>query len=268
MRGWRAVAEHMERVFRDGLSTDLIEFGQEDMQISVIGDLAWAVFDSWSTIGAGAQLRSFDTRILRRIDGAWKIVFNSFIQREIEGVAGSFVGLDGKGRIVWASRTALRALEHHSVLEASLGRLRARRPEWNKVLQASILQSARHHGFFETHKVADQFGGPARYPVVLGRKEDGGVVVVHFSIRDCLTYVRVSGDEDLDRRLQFARTVFGLSEGQIRVARRIAMGESLTDLAASLSIRLTTARTHLSRIYDKTGVRSQTALVRLLLSVG
>jgi DNA-binding CsgD family transcriptional regulator len=62
--------------------------------------------------------------------------------------------------------------------------------------------------------------------------------------------------------------IFGLSPGQMALAARIASGESLTDAAKTQQISINTARTHLKRIYDKTGVNSQTALVRLLLSVG
>ncbi len=267
-QGWPAVATHMERVFRDGLTTDLVDFGQENMRIKTSGDMAWAVFDSWSETASGASLRSFDVRILERVSGHWKIVFNAFVQREIDGALGNFVGVDEKGKIIWASRTALSALDDHPVLTNSSGWLRASNAEWNTALQSAIAHAGRHHGFFETHRIADEFGGPARYPVVLGQREDGGIAVVHIAIRDCITYVRVCGDEDLERRLQLAGSVFGLSPGQLRVAREIALGQGLQAIAESLSVSVTTARTHLSRIYDKTGVRTQTALVRLLLSVG
>lgn len=268
LEGWPAVAAHMQRVFRDGLTSELVEFGQENMRINLSCDVAWAVFDSWSKTGDGANLKSFDVRILQRVSGRWKIVFNAFIQREIDGASGNVLGLDGMGNVTWASPAAIEALRSHPVLTIIAGRLRARRADWDKSLQSALAEAAGHHGFFETHKAAHEFGGPARYPVILGQTEDGGVAIVHISIRDCVTYVRISGDEDLERRLQFAKRVFGLSEGQVRVARGIALGQGLKGLAESLDIRVTTARTHLSRIYEKTGVRTQTALVRLLLSVG
>lgn len=267
-QGWSEVASHMKRVFREGLTTDLLDFGQDNMRINIYGDIAWAVFDSWSETASGSSLRSFDVRILERVSGCWKIVFNAFVQREIDGALGNYVGVDARGKIVWASHTALKALDDHSVLANSSGWISARNVDWNKALQSAVAHAGRHHGFFETHRIADQFGGPARYPVVLGQNEDGGVAAVHIAIRDCITYVRVSGDEDLERRLQFAGTVFDLSPGQLRVAREIALGQSLKSLARKLSISVTTARTHLSRIYQKTGVSTQTALVRLLLSVG
>lgn len=54
----------------------------------------------------------------------------------------------------------------------------------------------------------------------------------------------------------------------MKLARHIAMGESVKGAAEKLGISVNTARTHMTRLYEKTGVRSQAALVRLLLSVG
>ena len=88
------------------------------------------------------------------------------------------------------------------------------------------------------------------------------------SVRDGTTYLQFDSDGALDRRLSVAQAVFGLSDGQLRVARHIANGAGLKSTAEALGISVNTARTHLSRLYEKTGVSSQTALVKLLLSVG
>jgi DNA-binding CsgD family transcriptional regulator len=111
-------------------------------------------------------------------------------------------------------------------------------------------------------------GVPTRYPVILGPTDDGGVAVVHFTIRDNQTFVHLDPDDVIARRLVAAKAVFGLSPGQLRVAQKIASGQGLKTLAQDLGISVNTARTHLSRLYDKTGVSSQPALVRLLLSIG
>lgn len=47
----------------------------------------------------------------------------------------------------------------------------------------------------------------------------------------------------------------------------ILKGDGIQAAADRLSISQATARTHLSRIFDKTGVRRQAELVRLLISV-
>ena len=266
--GWSAISSHMKKIFDDKLSDRLIEFGQKNLRISVVGDCAWAVFDTWSVWENGEQGESFDTRILERHDGQWKFVYSSFFFRQNNGPEGMVVGLDQKGQIVQSSPVSLEAVKSHPYLTVSHGRVRASRLDWDRALQQALAQAGRHHGFFETYRFAHSIGGPAHYPVVLGQTDEGGVAVLHLSIRDNITWLWVNAHQFLERRLNFAKAVFSLSEGQIKVARQIAMGESVRSAAQELGVSVNTARTHLSRLYEKTGVSSQAALVRLLLSVG
>ncbi len=87
-------------------------------------------------------------------------------------------------------------------------------------------------------------------------------------VRDGITFVETQNEGDVEDRLNIAKTVFGLSENQMVLARHIVRGDNLKTASDILCISINTARTHLSRIYAKTGVNSQTALVRTLLSVG
>lgn len=57
---------------------------------------------------------------------------------------------------------------------------------------------------------------------------------------------------------------FGLTATEARIAADLATGATLPAAADRAGIRLTTARTHLQRVFDKTGARSQVALVALL----
>lgn len=268
LSGWSAIGAHMRKVFESGASCGLVEFGQKNLQVTVTGDTAWAVFDSWSVFRVGGRGECFETRILERLNGEWRFVYSSFMLTQNEGPDGTMLGLDANGQIVQSSPAGLSALKDHPYLAVSNGRIRAHRRNWDKALQNAIAQAGAHHGFFETHKYANEMGAPAHYPVILGQTDEGGVAVVHFSIRDGLTYLRIDIDDIVDRRLGYAKTVFGLSEGQMKVARQVAMGDSLKCSAKALGISVNTARTHLSRLFDKTGVGTQAALVRLLLSVG
>ncbi len=107
-----------------------------------------------------------------------------------------------------------------------------------------------------------------RLPVVLGETDEGGVAVCVLFVRDGLTFVETQSDRDIKDRLSIAKSVFGLSEGQMLLAHRIVKGDNLITALETLNISINTARTHLSRIYAKTGINSQTSLVRTLLSVG
>lgn len=59
------------------------------------------------------------------------------------------------------------------------------------------------------------------------------------------------------------RTVYRLSPMETRVTQAIVEGESVKQFAARSDMSYETARTHLRRVFEKTGTRKQSALVRL-----
>jgi DNA-binding CsgD family transcriptional regulator len=61
------------------------------------------------------------------------------------------------------------------------------------------------------------------------------------------------------------REQFGFTPAEANFAREIAKGDGRQAAADRLGITVGTARSHLSSIFDKTGVRHQPELVRLLL---
>ena len=106
LSGWSAVADHMQKVFQDGISCKIREFGQENLRIDLQGDFAWVIFDSWSSTGYGTRMQGFETRILECQNRQWKIVYSSFIETRQEGLGDMLVGLDRQGRVLRASPEA------------------------------------------------------------------------------------------------------------------------------------------------------------------
>jgi DNA-binding CsgD family transcriptional regulator len=74
--------------------------------------------------------------------------------------------------------------------------------------------------------------------------------------------------EDPDRAPQvpesMLRTFYGLTPAEARFVALLLTGCSVQDASEALAITLNTARTHLKRIFDKTGTSRQSDLVRLL----
>jgi len=60
------------------------------------------------------------------------------------------------------------------------------------------------------------------------------------------------------------RNVFNLSVAEARLAQGLTRGETLENVAHSLDIKMSTARTQLAVIFAKTGTRRQPALAALL----
>ena len=71
-----------------------------------------------------------------------------------------------------------------------------------------------------------------------------------------------SASQDVIQRLKLR---FGLTPAEAQFAMEICKGDGKAAAAARRGISFTTARTHLSRIFDKTGARRQAELVRLIL---
>ncbi|WP_108045703.1 LuxR family transcriptional regulator [Bosea sp. 124] len=61
-----------------------------------------------------------------------------------------------------------------------------------------------------------------------------------------------------------SRQLFNLTESEARFASALASGLSLTQAAEAQGVRISTARTHLARIFQKTQTRQQSQLVSLL----
>jgi len=76
---------------------------------------------------------------------------------------------------------------------------------------------------------------------------------------------------DFDRRTEISphllRELFGFTCAEARLAAAIANGRSLREIAAETGQALPTLRAHLSAMFDKTGVKRQVDLVRLVLGV-
>lgn len=60
------------------------------------------------------------------------------------------------------------------------------------------------------------------------------------------------------------RATYGLTRAEVRLCEALLAGQSLAEAATALNVSRNTAKTHLARIFDKTGIRSQMALLRLL----
>ena len=269
LRGWNAIRDDMASTLALGRTPcGMSQFRKDNMQITIDGDTAWVVYDGWMQADDGSEAESIETVVLERTSEGWLIVYNAFAHTRERHAAPGRIAVDAQGHVVWKMPAAAEALRDHPALTISHGRLRAHHRDWDKVLQSAIARAGTLHGYFHHQDYLDTAGAPFRTPVVLGEDETGAAIVCSLMVMDGLTYLDIDPAADLDRRLTAAQMVFGLSPGQMALAARIASGESLTDAADTLGISINTARTHLKRIYDKTGVNAQTALVRLLLSVG
>ncbi|WP_298987233.1 DUF4440 domain-containing protein [uncultured Roseibium sp.] len=268
LEGWETLSNYMQNVMENGATCKISDIQRFNISITVSGNIAHVVFNETSRHENGRVEETFETRVLERSDGRWRILYASFVLRGHQQIDANRLAVNAKGEILCAPYEARKQLERHQGLQISNNRLRAARPEWDKILQAALERAALQHGYFQHYRYMVESGRNFRLPVVLGETDEGNVVVCVLFVRDGLTFVETASDGDINVRLSVAGSVFGLSEGQMLLARRIVQSDNLITASETLGISKNTARTHLSRIYEKTGVNSQTALVRTLLSIG
>lgn len=271
-RGFESFRAKIERAMVENPDPIPAEFEQRNMEINLHGDMAWATYEEviHSTTGDPMEPPSLtkEVRVLERVDGRWVIAFHGMFEPHHSDVRGPLIEVDNDGRVLWQNAPARDRLRSFPALTISAGKLRATRPSWDQTLRDTIGNAARLRNYPEYFRNFRGSDRDATFPAVLGEDEEGGVLVCLISVVDFRVYVSFDDAEALDRRLAMAGLIYGLSETQLRLAREIINGQNMPAAGRAMEISTATARTHLSRMFEKTGVHSQPALVRLLLSIG
>jgi DNA-binding CsgD family transcriptional regulator len=272
LRGWSRVSEATRR-FCDSKPAYLNgTFEHRNHAISVRGDMAWVTFEQLGRPLGGEPFfldpYQFETRILERGADGWKIVYLSFETRSETSDPATRIEVDAEARVLSLPDGLRERLRDREGLTISGGRLRARQRRWDKGLRTTIARAAQIGTHYHQFVYSLSVHGMPTFPVLLGENDRGGILNCVVLAIEGSIFVRLDDMDEDTPRLDRAATVFGLSAAQQRVAAEIVRGHSVPTAASTLGISVNTARTHLNRIFDKTGVHSQPALVRILLSVG
>ena len=260
--GWDAIAARIKKIMErfPEMQAFAEHVRREKVNIVVDGNVAWMTFDQ---IGSDTgEDRKRQLRILHRIDGAWKIGCMVMMESSVEEANCPLIEIDVDARILWTNRLARERLRGHPGLVAAAGRLRARRREFDAALREAVRLAFRELESQRPLNVAPK----QAWAVALGEDATGVPLHCWVLLEDGKTLVSFDDAATVARRITGAQEVYGLSPAQVRLARLIVDGHDLAAAADLLLVSVNTLRTQLQRIFDKTGVRSQAALVRSLLS--
>jgi DNA-binding CsgD family transcriptional regulator len=272
IEGWDAVSSTMrmgmQRFPAPNASTD--EVRRVRLSVSIGVDMAWVTFDQYAPATGDpfdVAGRQHQMRILEKRQGVWRIACVGILQPWLESADYPLLRVDADAKVLWMNAAAKERLGDHG-LTISAGRLRARDRTGNKGLQASIRWAAGAIGFIQGQQAAWRAVSTTRgaLPVVLGEGDAGEIHICWVAADSSMILVSFDDGHRTDQCLAAAAVVYGLSPGQMRLAALVVAGHDLAGAAERLGISVNTARTHLQRMFDKTGVRSQPALVRVLLS--
>lgn len=170
------------------------------------------------------------------------------------------------GRTVYANGAAERILCSADGLRIDNGNIRACPPGADAQLARGIARAT-------SLDSPDVWGGSFLCPRSGGRRP----YVVHVLPIEpnCITAHRrqrvmiviVDPERQPEPPATLLRRLYGLTKSEALVAVLVMRGEGLGPIADELSVSLTTVKTHLRHVFDKTGVHRQAELVRLLVTL-
>jgi DNA-binding CsgD family transcriptional regulator len=264
--GWDAIEAHHRTVIEQLPESHAeTRVRRERMNVVIIGDMAWVTYDQvGDSTGDSFELAGtqHELKIFHRIDGQWKIACIVVMQRATDHETCPLIEVGPDRRVLWMNSHAHKHITNHPVLIISGGRLRARNRSHDAALQDAVGWASRQS---QTHLPPEPPSRPAR-AVILGEDGNAAPIFCWVLFEDGKILVSFNDEQLLKRRIAIAQGIYGLSTAQAQLAMHVAEGHDLVIAAKLLGVSINTVRTHLQRMFDRTGAHSQSALVGLLLS--
>lgn len=170
------------------------------------------------------------------------------------------IAFDAGGRPVWFNALATRMLEAETPLRLVAGNLQAAAPRATRDLARIVARS-----------IAQREAGAVMLPRAAGLGGANLVVVPLSSHPDdwslprppaAIALLRLPEARRAD--LERLRGLFGLTAAEAELARDLLAGATVAEVAGRTGRSAATLRTHLARLFDKTGTGRQVDLLRLL----
>lgn len=243
---------------------------KDNFSFRITPEMAWVSFDQYGE-DTGDPFDSVGLShhicILEKHDGEWKIAFIGHGETSFSYFSFPVVLVDRDASIQWMNEAARLNLRSHSTLVDMGGQLRARRSEDNKKLREALelIDGLSEIALRKAAYSPREF--PSKIPVALSSDTGEITDICWVSLQDDVLMVSFSDTASERERLDVAAKLYRLSPAQVSLAQKIVSGQDVASAAKTLNISASTARTQLNRMFDKTGTRSQTALVRALFSV-
>ena len=185
------------------------------------------------------------------------------IAEALDALRCGVVLVNDDGIILHANRVAVQMLMNGHPIRSAQGMLGAQAQAAAKELQTAIRLSARNETRIGKAGIAIRLTEPDAPPVFAHvLPMSGGDRRMRLQPKAvAAVFVPATWDEQ-DEAATMAAT-FGLTPAETRVLAGLLAGRTLAEAAAALSVAVTTAKTHLENIFQKTGVNRQVELIAL-----
>jgi DNA-binding CsgD family transcriptional regulator len=182
-----------------------------------------------------------------------------------------FLLVDAAGRPVFVNHAGQKLIDARDGIQLEAGVLSAHNADDNRALRRIIAAC------FAEDTTAAAIGGEVSLRRGSGRSpleilampipQDVAISAMPWTAAKRPTAIVLASDPDaeISSRIEAIRERFGLTRAETTFAIEMVRGDGRQAAADRLGITVGTARSHLSRIFDKTGVTRQAELVRLLM---
>ncbi len=179
----------------------------------------------------------------------------------LDGLGAGIVLVTDRLRIIHLNRAARALLARGDCLQSEDGIIHARAPRTTRDLAEAVARTARAPGGGAVTIAAFR---DAASPVVLHVVGlESRAFGISMADRPCAAIVVMIPNRLPGHVLDAVADLYDLTPAEAAVFAQIANGKTPAEVAQTLGIAASTVRTHLLRLFDKTGVRRQADLVRL-----
>lgn len=266
--GWEDIGrKYKEGMAQLGGNFDAAEFlDRRNIQIRYSGDIAWVYYDQGlkkNDPGFRTQSDQKELKILHRVNGTWKIACIFIVAPSLMDETVAQVRLDENACVLRMSQAATVKLPEFSGLQIRGAQLRAKNSNSDVKLQSEIqtrltlLKTGVPPSLINKDLQAVPLGtDDYSRPMHCWVYAEGGEIVVSFDT-----------SKNTSERLDAAATTFGLSPVQRRLAAQLIEGGELQTIADASGVSVNTVKTHLRRMFEKTGTNDRASLIGALLSI-
>jgi DNA-binding CsgD family transcriptional regulator len=171
------------------------------------------------------------------------------------------------GAILHANRAAERLMRHGDLIQSFRGALQANAPSAMKELHSAIALAAEDETARGKTGLAIRLTEGDEPPVFAHVLPLAGGETRTRLDSGAVAAVFVAPAPDAVEGAQAMAAAFGLTDAEARLVENLLAGRSMEKAAAALGVAMTTAKTHLDKIFQKTGVHRQAELIRLAAHV-
>lgn len=175
------------------------------------------------------------------------------------------LALDERGRVLYANRQAEAIVRSSSDVTIAQGTFTIADPNTNRTWREALNRASRQ-GHSSSMPVVDRSGrGEDLYMTIAPIRESANLPSV-LARPSAIVLLRRRNHQRILTESQL-RQLFALSPAEARLARELAHGKTLEDCADEAGVSISTVRTQLRKVLEKTWTTRQSDLVRLLVSL-